>query len=123
MEPDESEISQIHNFIKLLSSKKDSIVVVEGKKDEQALYILGFSGTICQFHSFHGLAKFADSVSGYKRVVLLLDSDRKGAQLTRRIISQLERCVTIDLSFRQKLTAITKGKARHVEDLSLYVPR
>lgn len=120
MEPDESEISQIHNFIKLLNSKKDSIVVVEGKKDEQALHTLGFSGTICQFHSFHGLARFADSVSEYKRVILLLDSDRKGAHLTRKIISQLERRVAVDLSFRQKLTAITKGKARHVEDLSLY---
>ncbi len=122
MEPDESEILKIQDFIKLLNSKKDSIVVVEGKKDEQALHKLGFSGTICQFHSFHGLAKFADSVSEYKRIILLLDSDRKGAHLTRRIISQLERRVAIDLSFKKKLTSITKGKVRHIEDLSLYAP-
>jgi 5S rRNA maturation endonuclease (ribonuclease M5) len=116
---DESEILQIKDFIKSLNSKKDSIVVVEGKKDEQALNKLGFSGKICQFHSFHGLVKFADSVYGYKRLVLLLDSDRKGAYLTKRIISQLEHRVTVDLSFRKKLTVITKGKVHHIEDLSL----
>ena len=122
MEFDESEISKIHDFIKLLNSQKDSLVVVEGKRDENSLKELGFSGNICQFHKFKGFANFADSVSGYKRLVLLLDSDRKGSYLTKRILSQLEHRMTVDLSFRRKLTAITKGKVRHVEDLSLYQP-
>ncbi|HJU14067.1 MAG TPA: toprim domain-containing protein [Candidatus Nitrosotalea sp.] len=120
MEFDESEISEICDFIKSLNSKKDSIVAVEGRKDEEALKRLGFSGTVCQFHAFKGLAKFADFVSGYRHLILLLDSDRKGAYLTKRILSQLEHRMTVDLSFRRKLTAITKGKIRHIEDLSLY---
>ncbi|SRR5579885_2968956 len=120
MEFDESEISEIHEFVRSLNSKKDSIVVVEGKKDEEALNKLGFAGKVCQFHAFKGLAKFADSVSKYKRLIILLDSDRKGAYLTKRILSQLEHRMTVDLSFRRKLTAITKGKIRHIEDLSLY---
>ncbi len=122
MKIDESEISQVQDFIKSLNSKKNSIVVVEGKKDETALLKIGFSGKVCQFHSFKGLAKFADSVSNYKRLIILLDSDRKGAYLTKRILSQLEHRTTVDLSFRKKLTAITKGKVRHIEDLSLYAP-
>ena len=120
MEIDESETEAIYGFIRSLNSKKDSIVVVEGKKDKAALQKLGFSGRICEFHSFKGLAKFADSVSRHKRLILLLDSDRKGAYLTKRILSQLEHRMAVDLSFRRKLSAITRGKIRHIEDLDAY---
>lgn len=120
MEFDESEASAICDFIKSLNSVRDGVVVVEGKKDEEALNSLGFSGRICQFHKFKGLARFADWASRHKRLILLLDSDRKGAYLTRRIISMLEHRVAIDLSYRRKLVAITRGKIRHVEDLSAY---
>ncbi|MGI0008531.1 MAG: toprim domain-containing protein [Nitrosopumilaceae archaeon] len=116
----ESEIDGLRNFIDLLNSKKDGVVVVEGKRDSAALKKLGFSGKICEFHSFKGLAKFADSVDSYKRIILLLDLDRKGRYLTSKIISQLEHRVRIDLSFKRKLAMITKGKIRHIEDLSMY---
>ncbi|HII35747.1 MAG TPA: topoisomerase [Nitrosopumilaceae archaeon] len=115
-----SEIEGIQNFIALLNSKKDSVVVVEGKRDSAALKKLGFSGKICEFHSFKGLVKFADSMDSYKRIILLLDLDPKGRYLTSRIISQLEHRIRIDLSFKRKLSMITKGKIRHIEDLSIY---
>jgi 5S rRNA maturation endonuclease (ribonuclease M5) len=115
-----SEIEGIRNFISLLNSKPDSIVVVEGKRDSAALKKLGFSGKICEFHRFKGLTKFADSISSYKRLILLLDLDRKGRYLTSKIISQLEHRIRIDLSFKRKLVMITKGKIRHIEDLSRY---
>lgn len=118
---DDSEIAEVRNFIRLLNSKKNSIVVVEGKRDENALKRLGFSGRVCQFHSFKGLTKFVDSMPRYRHLIVLLDSDRKGKYLTRRIISQLEHRMTIDLSFKRKLVAITKGKVRNVENLSSYV--
>ena len=115
-----SEIEAIQNFIASLNSKQDSIVVVEGKHDSAALKKLGFSGKVCEFHSFKGLTKFADSMSSYKRLILLLDHDRKGRYLTSKIISQLEHRIRIDLSFKRKLAMITKGKIRHIEDLSWY---
>ena len=115
-----SEIEGLQNFIALLNSKKDSMVVVEGKHDSAALKKLGFSGMICEFHSFKGLVKFADSMDSYKRLILLLDLDQKGRYLTSKIISQLEHRIRIDLSFKRKLAMITKGKIRHIEDLSMY---
>lgn len=115
-----SEVEGIQNFIALLNSKKDSVVVVEGKRDSTALKKLGFSGKICEFHSFKGLVKFADSMDSYRRIILLLDLDRKGRYLTSRIISQLEHRIRIDLSFKRKLSMITKGKIRHIEELSIY---
>ncbi len=120
MNLEESELEAVQKFITSLNSKKNSIVVVEGKRDEEALKKLGFSGRICQFHSFKGLIRFVDSVPKYNNLILLLDSDRKGSYLTKRIISQLQHQVRIDLSFRRKLIAITKGKVRHIENLMLY---
>lgn len=117
---DESEIIQLQNFIQSLNSKKDSIVAVEGKRDKSALQKLGYSGNICEFHSFKGPAKFADSVSRYKNLIVLFDGDRKGKYLTSKIISQLEHRTRIDLSFKKKLVSITKGKIRYIEDLSKY---
>ncbi|NHI03492.1 hypothetical protein DYY67_1287 [Candidatus Nitrosotalea sp. TS] len=49
MHLDESEISEVHHFVKSLDSKKDCIVVVEGRKDEEALRDLGFSGMSASF--------------------------------------------------------------------------
>ena len=121
MNLEESEIIQLQNFIHSLNSKKDSIVVVEGKRDTSALQKLGYSGNICEFHSFKGLVRFADSVASYKTLIVLFDGDRKGKYLTSKIISQLAHRIRIDLSFKKKLVSITKGKVRHIEDLSKYV--
>lgn len=115
------DVSQVQEFIHSLNSIPDGIIVVEGKRDEDALKELGFSGKICQFHSFKGLIKFADSMPKYKNLILLLDSDRKGRYLTKRIISQLQHRMTVDLSYRKELTVITKGRIRNIEDLSMYV--
>ena len=108
------------DFVKSLNAEHHSIIVVEGKRDEQALEKLGFTGKMCQFHSFKGLIKFADSMPKYKNLILLLDSDRKGRYLTKRIVSQLQNRMSIDLSYRKQLTIITKGRIRNVEDLTMY---
>ena len=120
MEFSEKEIDEIKKFIKHLNSKKESVVVVEGKRDSIALKKLGFSGKILEFHSFKGIVKFSDSVAKYKNVILLLDGDRKGRYLTKRIIGLLEHRAKIDLSFKKKLNSITKGKIRFIEQLVCY---
>jgi len=120
MEFSEKEIDDIKKFIKHLNSKKESVVIVEGKRDSIALKKLGFSGKVIEFHSCGGLVKFSDSVAKYKNVILLLDGDRKGRYLTKRIIDLLAHRVKIDLSFKKKLVSITKGKIRFIEQLVCY---
>ena len=116
----EQEIQEIKNFIGLLNSKLDSVVIVEGKRDSEALKKLGFSGRVLEFHKFRGLRKFVDLVSEYNSLIILLDRDRKGRYLTTKIVEQLERRVKIDLSFKRKLVSITKGKVRFIEELGCY---
>jgi len=114
------EISDLRNFINNLNYMQESIVVVEGKRDSEALKKLGFTEQVLEFHSFGGITKFADSVAHHKNLIILFDSDRKGKYLTRRIIEQLERRVRIDLSHKKRLVEITKGKIRAIEELIRY---
>ena len=120
MEFPESEIAEIKKFINLLNSQKNSAVVVEGKRDSAALIKLGYSGKILEFHKFNGTIKFADSAAKYRKLILLLDGDRKGRYLTKKIIELLEHRTKIDLLFKKKLDSITKGKIRFIEQLVCY---
>jgi len=120
MEFPEGEIVEIKKFINLLNSQKDGVVVVEGKRDSAALVKLGYSGKILEFHKFNGMIKFADSAAKYRKIILLLDGDRKGRYLTKKIIELLEHRTKIDLLFKKKLVSITKGKIRFIEQLVCY---
>jgi len=120
MEFPENEIAEIKKFIDLLNSEKDGVVIVEGKRDSAALIKLGYSGKILEFHRFNGMVKFADSAAKYHKFILLLDGDRKGRYLTKKIIELLEHRTKIDLLFKKKLVSITKGKIRFIEQLVCY---
>jgi len=120
MEFPETEIADIKKFMDSLNSQKNCVVVVEGKRDAAALVKLGYSGKILEFHKFNGMIKFADSAAKYSRLILLLDGDRKGRYLTKKIIDLLEHRTKIDLLFKKKLVSITKGKIRFIEQLVCY---
>ena len=120
MEFPESEIAEIKKFVNLLNSQKNSAVVVEGKRDSAALVKLGYSGKILEFHKFNGMIKFADSAAKYRKLILLLDGDRKGRYLTKKIIELLEHRTKIDLLFKKRLVSITKAKIRFIEQLVCY---
>ena len=120
MEFPETEIAEIKKFMNLLNSQKNCAVVVEGKRDSAALVKLGYSGKILEFHRFNGMIKFADSAAKYHKLILLLDGDRKGRYLTKKIIELLEHRTKIDLLFKKKLVSITKGKIRFIDQLICY---
>ena len=120
MEFPETEIAEIKKFMDSLNSQTNCVVVVEGKRDAAALVKLGYSGKILEFHRFNGMIKFADSAARYRKLILLLDGDRKGRYLTKKIIELLEHRTKIDLLFKKKLVSITKGKIRFIEQLVCY---
>lgn len=116
----EQEVQDLKDLVFSLNTKQDCAIIVEGKRDSAALKKIGVSGKVLEFHRFRGLRKFADSVSEYKSLIILLDRDRKGRYLTAKIIEQLERRTKIDLSFKRKLVSITKGKIHFIEELGCY---
>jgi len=116
----EQEIIELKKFILQLNEMKDSVVIVEGKKDSGALRKIGFTGKVLEFHKFDGMIDFTDSVSKYKRLIILFDRDKKGRTLTGKTIQLLQRRTKIDLSFKKKLREITKGKIKFIEQLVCY---
>ena len=116
----EQEVNDIKNFVIHLNSMTDSVVIVEGKRDSAALRKIGFSGRVYEFHKFGGMINFVDSVAKHDNLIILFDGDKKGKYLTGKTIQLLQRRTRIDLTFKQKLTIITKGKIRFIEQLVCY---
>ena len=116
----ELEIVQLKKFIAQINSSKKSVIIVEGKKDAEALRKIGCLGRIIEFYKFHNINDFADKVSKYQEVILLFDWDHKGRYLTRRVIKLLERRTKINLTEKKKLDRITRGKIKFIEQLINY---
>ncbi len=116
----EQEVLELKNFVFELNSKEKSVVIVEGKRDSNALRKLGFTGKVLEFHKFSGMIDFTDSVAKYERLIILFDRDKKGRILTGKTIQLLQRRTKVDLSFKRKLRQITKGKIMFVEQLVSY---
>ncbi|MBI2077483.1 MAG: topoisomerase [Euryarchaeota archaeon] len=91
-------------------------VLVEGVRDERALRALGLRGTIHLYNVGRSLAATAERLArSHKRVILLLDWDRTGGNLARRLQEQLHAQVELDLSYRKELATVSQ--VRCVEDL------
>jgi 5S rRNA maturation endonuclease (ribonuclease M5) len=116
----EQEILELRDFVFELNTIKNSTVIVEGKRDSNALRKLGYTGKLLEFHRFAGMVDFADSVAKYERIIILFDRDKKGRTLTGKTIQLLQRRTKVDLSFKRKLRIITKGKIMFIEQLVSY---
>ena len=113
---------KVREFIESLNNecKAGAIVIVEGRKDEIALREIGFKGEILVYNNFKGIINFVDHVSRKgRKVILLLDRDRKGRSLTSKILKKLEiLCPHDSLNYKKKFVKITHGKIMCIENLS-----
>ena len=105
-------VDQINN-----ESTKDSLILVEGKRDLEALSYLGCSGNIQAYHNYKSIVDLADNFRvKYKKLILLLDLDDTGRIMTRKISHILNQRY-IDNYYRNKIIKITQGKIRTIEEL------
>jgi len=115
---------ELDKFILSLNNESNngSIVIVEGKKDVEALCYIGYKGNIEAYHHFRGTTNFVDYCSiNYKKLILLLDSDIKGKTITKKILLQINGKF-IDINYKKKLLHITGGRINKIEEIkSFYV--
>jgi len=91
-------VDQINN-----ESTKNSLILVEGKRDLEALSYLGCSGNIQAYHNYKSIVDLADNFRvKYKKLILLLDLDDTGRIMTRKI-SHLLNQRYIDNYYRNKI--------------------
>lgn len=123
---DNTTIDGLHEFIDMLNEEAEygSVIVVEGKRDVEALNRIGFNGNLTILNHFKGITDFVDNHCHIrKKIILLLDMDRTGKRLTSKLVSQLQhKGNNVNLFYKKALAKITNGKIRQVEELAAYAP-
>ena len=106
-------------------SAKGTPILVEGKKDVEALRALGVAGPVVTVKT--GGKSFIDVVSELEekntvKVVLLLDFDRRGKQGTNRLRRNLEGTgIKVELAFWLALLGTIGKDVQCIEGLNAYM--
>lgn len=106
-------------------SAKGKPIVVEGKKDSQALINLGVTGTVIMLKT--GGKSFLEATIeieelGVGQVILLLDFDRRGREGTKRLQGDLERAkIKVNVQFWHELQGLVGHEIQSIESLTNYL--
>jgi len=120
---DQDEVQKLQKFVHMLNQESDkgAVVVVEGKRDVNALASVGFKGNVVVLNNFRGVNMLVENLERTSKVILMLDMDRKGKYLTHKILTLLQyKGKNVDMFYKKTLSEITRGKVRHTEDLTIY---
>jgi 5S rRNA maturation endonuclease (ribonuclease M5) len=105
-------------------SLQGAAVIVEGRRDEQALRALGLRGPVIMASRRPALDLAEDAARSYPQIVLLTDWDAKGDEMARIIELHLRSAgARPDLEIRSRLKRLVKKEIKDVESLSLYMER
>jgi 5S rRNA maturation endonuclease (ribonuclease M5) len=106
-------------------AEKGTPIIVEGKKDIEALKALNVEGKIISAKT--GGKTLLDTISELEKihsqkVILLLDFDRRGKELTKNFEKHFERMgIEINLKFWRELLGIVGKELKDVEGLATYI--
>ena len=113
------DVEKILEKLKLLNM--ECAVIVEGKKDEDALRKLCLKGVIIRI--IGSIPAMCEDISKeYKKVIILTDWDKKGGDLCKRLKKYLNaNSIKYDDRIRAELTEMCKKEIKDVESLATYV--
>ncbi len=100
-----------------------SVILIEGKRDETALRILGFEGPIEKLNRGWSVEKVVAYLnSNYESCIILMDWDRTGGRLQKKIIESMTGMeIKISDELRQVLSKAMKPDTRCVEELPSFL--
>ena len=100
-------------------SSSNVVVVVEGVSDVKALQSLGITGRILPLSSLRRLRIKPDT-----RLILLLDFDYEGREMTKKIHTRLvENKVSVDLFYYRRLSEARHLGINTIEELGRYLSK
>ena len=117
-------IQQILEYL-TQESANGTPVIVEGKKDIEALRNLGVTGKILAAKT--GGKSRLDLISeiektGSQEVILLLDFDRRGKEWTAVLRQNLEKTrIKANVTFRKELSRLSRKELKDIEGLEAYL--
>lgn len=100
-----------------------SVILIEGKRDEKALRILGFEGPIEKLNRGWSVEKVVAYLnSNYESCIILMDWDRTGGRLQKKIIDSMTGMeIKISDELRKVLSKAMKPDTRCVEELPSFL--
>ena len=109
----------------LIKENEDYPVLVEGKRDVNALRVLGLEGEIIVLHSGRSILETCEVLADeYDTVLLMLDWDRKGKYLTKTVKQNLMTLgIKAEDKFMNKIFSLARKETKEVEGLDRFYQR
>jgi len=124
---DEDRLERVSELIQRLNAEAagGAALVVEGRRDLEALRALGVRGAIlCAKSSSSRLLDFVEGIDTRLKVIVLTDFDAAGERLARFLRETLERQgVKVDLAYRERLSALMRGEVKDIQGLGEHLER
>ncbi|MGB6680830.1 MAG: toprim domain-containing protein [Candidatus Bathyarchaeia archaeon] len=105
---------------RIVSSSRDGIpIIVEGRRDKEALRRLKIPGiVICLKSSGNGFYDFTANLADKREVIVLTDFDKEGTRLAAKLIDELTHMkVKVNVAIWKKLKALCRPEVRAIEEL------
>ena len=100
-------------LVRIMDELKESIVFVEGKKDRSALAAIGITNVLTVAGN---LRTACSKAIGAKKVIVLTDLDRRGDELAKNAVDELQRYgINANIEYRKILGGILNLK--YFEDI------
>lgn len=123
----ERKLEKINCVIERLKSETSTgaLLVVEGEKDARALREIGIMSNIITVKSRgKSLTEIVDEIisAGSREIILLMDFDRHGRELTKLLAKSLEAArIRVELSFWLSFSSLLSNDVKDVEGLATYI--
>jgi 5S rRNA maturation endonuclease (ribonuclease M5) len=117
-EPDAERLRELWRIVRELVRLSETVpIVVEGKRDVEALRRLGVEGRIVALHRGKSLYEVARELDREEAVVLLLDWDTRGERLLEGLTRHLETDWESHSGLRRRLRELAGDSVVEVEHL------
>jgi len=106
---------------RIVSSSRDGIpIIVEGRRDKEALRRLKIPGiVVCLKSSGNGFYDFTANLADKREVIVLTDFDKEGTRLAAKLIDELTHMkVKVNVAIWKKLKALCRSEVRAIEELA-----
>jgi len=114
---------RVISFLHRLREKKDSIIVVEGKRDKEVLKEFGFNNV----YAIYELRKDEGIFLNYREAIILTDNDNKGRILYKYVRNLLESdgIIINDIErrrfFKYFRVREVEDLRKHIEEIKFYI--
>ncbi len=105
--------------------EKDVPVIVEGRKDEEALQELGFDRKIIRIKTGRSIFRIIERLRGkHEKVIILTDWDSSGRRLCHKIKKACEaNTIMYDVQYRKQIIKYVKKEIKDVESIPSFIKR